>query len=365
MESQKVFRPAGKTLVLCDYREREVAEALRGYGAIVTSSALAVGDCVCSDRVVVERKDHSDFVASIIDGRIFEQAQRMRENFEKPVFIIEGQSNRDISINALKAALATLATQYGASVLNTKNANDTALTIFWLAKKEQHDAGQGISLKVGRKPKETGRLQEEIVCGLPGVRTVLCKRLLEKFGTIEKVFSASEEDLASVKGIGKKQAHKIADILHKRYEPGPSMKIYDYKSAVDVAVAIRRDFPGIEAEGDTRIRMFDRYVHLLVAGKKSTTIRYRKDKIRYPAMQTLPLVETNPEDPKLQNQVGWVRVSKVAVKRFGDLDGDDARRDGFGSKDELLDALRRIYGDVAEEELVSVYHIESFQAMKP
>jgi ERCC4-type nuclease len=367
MESQKVFKPVGKTLVLCDYREREVAEALKTYGAIVTSSALPVGDCICSDRVVVERKDHGDFVSSIIDGRIFEQAQRMREQFEKPVFIIEGSSNRDISMNALKAALATLATQYGASVLNTKNEKDTALTIFWLAKKEQHEAGRGIALKVGRKPKETGRLQEEIVCGLPGVRTVLCKRLLERFGTMAKVFGASEDDLAQVKGVGKKHAKKLYELINKRYEPDKRTREYDYKSPVDVAVAIRRDFPGAELEPDRRMRMFDRYIHLLRDGKKSTTVRYRKDKIRYPALRTLPLVETNPDKDMAgesdANQVGWVDIARVTVKRFSELDSNDAKRDGFLEAHDLKDSLRKIYGEIADEEIVSIYYISSFHPM--
>lgn len=217
MQSQKILKPAGKTVVVCDYREREVCEALKLFGAIVNKASLNVGDFVCSDRVVVERKDHSDFVGSIIDGRIFEQAQRMKDEFEKPMFVIEGNSNRDININALKAAIATLVTNFNASVISTKNPKDTALTIFWLAKKEQHECGRGISIKVGKKPKDERKLQEQIVCGLPGISTVMCKRLLEHFGSVEKVFSASEEELKEVKGVGKKLSSRIRKILEKNY----------------------------------------------------------------------------------------------------------------------------------------------------
>lgn len=217
MESQKIFKPKNKTTVISDYREREVSEALKLFGAHVNKTSLAVGDFVCSDRLVVERKDHSDFVGSIIDGRIFDQAQRMREGFQRPVFIIEGNSNRDISVNALKAAVATLATNFGASVISTKNPRDTALTVFWLAKKEQQEAGREISIRVGKKPKDDRRLAEQIVCGLPGVSTVICKRLLERFGTVEGVFSASEEELMEVEGIGKKMAKRIRKVLEKKW----------------------------------------------------------------------------------------------------------------------------------------------------
>jgi ERCC4-type nuclease len=217
MDSQKIFKPKGKMTVVSDYREREVSEALKLFGAHVNKTSLAVGDFVCSDRLVVERKDHSDFVGSIIDGRIFDQAQRMREEFQKPVFIIEGNSNRDISVNALKAAVATLATNFGASVISTKNPRDTALTVFWLAKKEQQEAGREISIRVGKKSKDDRRLAEQIVCGLPGVSTVICKRLLERFGTVEDVFRASEEELMEVEGIGKKMAKRVRKVLEKKW----------------------------------------------------------------------------------------------------------------------------------------------------
>lgn len=217
MESQKIFKPKGKTVVMCDYREKEVAGFLKLFGAHINKASLAVGDFVCSDKVVVERKDHSDFVGSIIDGRIFEQAQQMKEGFERPVFIIEGSSNRNISVNALKAAVATLVADYGVSLISTKNPKDTALTIFWLAKKEQQENKRDISVRVGKKSKDERRLQEQIVCGLPGISTVICKRLLDRFGNVEKVFTATEEELREVEGIGKKLAKRIRKILEKEW----------------------------------------------------------------------------------------------------------------------------------------------------
>lgn len=217
MQSQKILKPKGKTVVISDYREKEVTTNLKLLGARVNTTSLAIGDFVCSDRLVVERKNHSDFVGSIVDGRIFQQAKRMKEEFERPVFIIEGNSNRDISVNALKATIATLATNFRASVISTKNPKDTALTIFWLAKKEQQDSGREIAVRVGKKPKDEKKLQEQIVCGLPGVSTVICKRLLKKFGTVEGVFSTTEEELIEIEGIGKKLAKKIRKVLEKKW----------------------------------------------------------------------------------------------------------------------------------------------------
>ncbi|MBN2252183.1 MAG: hypothetical protein JW701_00695 [Kosmotogaceae bacterium] len=221
MEFDKVSKPKGKTMVISDYREKEIIDDLKSFGAHVNKTSLPVGDFVCSDRVVVERKDHSDFIASIIDGRIFEQAERMKESYEKPIFIIEGNSNRDISINSLKGAIAVLAIDHGSSVISTKNPKDTALTIFWLAKKEQHSANRKVVVRGNKKSKDENLLKEQIVCSLPGVSTVLCKRLLEHFTSVESIFGASEDELMEVDGIGKKMARSIRQVVEEEWNIKP------------------------------------------------------------------------------------------------------------------------------------------------
>jgi len=62
------------------------------------------------------------------------------------------------------------------------------------------------------------RMQEEIVAILPGVSTVISKRLLKHFVSVEKVFKAKDEKLQKVKGIGKKLSKRIRKILTEKYE---------------------------------------------------------------------------------------------------------------------------------------------------
>lgn len=218
MDFQKIFRPRGKTLVVCDYREREVARQLRVAGAVVNKTNLDLADFVCSDRVAIERKTHSDFVASIVDGRVFEQVRMLKREYEKPIIIIEGYSNARIKPNALKAAIASLLINFGIPLVATKNPTDTARTIYWVARKEQHGkGGRNMAVKVGKKPKDVKRMQEQIVSSLPGVSTVLSKRLLKRFGTVEKIFASEESELRKVNGIGKKLAKRINDVVTKSY----------------------------------------------------------------------------------------------------------------------------------------------------
>jgi Fanconi anemia group M protein len=214
LETQKLLKPAGKTVIVSDYREKEVIEHLKRLGAVVNEQALEVGDYICSEAVGIEKKTHNDFISSIIDGRIFEQAEDLKKNFEKPVVVIEGYSNRQINENVLKAAIASLIIDFNVSLLTTKNPMDTAKTIFWMAKKEQ-SAGGGIAIKVGKKPKEMKKLQEFVVASIPGISTVLAKRLLQHFGSIEKMVTADVAELQKV--VGKKKSETVKKVLISKY----------------------------------------------------------------------------------------------------------------------------------------------------
>jgi Fanconi anemia group M protein len=63
-------------------------------------------------------------------------------------------------------------------------------------------------------------MQEFLVAGLPHINTKLSRRLLQHFGSVKKVFSAKEEQLMRVDGIGKEKARKIWCLLNEKYEKG-------------------------------------------------------------------------------------------------------------------------------------------------
>lgn len=218
METQRILKPSNKVVVIADYREKEVIQNLKNLGVAVNEMSLKVGDFVCSgDGVVIERKAHNDFISSIIDGRIFEQVNLLKENYERPVIIVEGISDRKINDNALKATIASLIGKFNVSFVNTKNPLDTAKMIYWLAKKEQEDINQTLGFKQGKKPKEMKRLQEFVLSSIPGISNVLARRLLENFGNIENVVNATEMELSKVRGVGKKLAIRVKKLLINKY----------------------------------------------------------------------------------------------------------------------------------------------------
>ncbi|HID43092.1 MAG TPA: ASCH domain-containing protein [Archaeoglobaceae archaeon] len=52
------------------------------------------------------------------------------------------------------------------------------------------------------------------------------------------------------------------------------------------------------------------------------------------------------------------KIKKVVVKRVKELTDEDARTDGFGNLEELLSALKRIYGNLDENEFVTIVYFE-------
>ncbi|HDI12629.1 MAG: hypothetical protein DRN83_03200 [Hadesarchaea archaeon] len=219
----EVVQVSKKLKIIADHRERPsgVVNELVKLGVDVESKQLSVGDFILSDRVAVERKAVDDFLQSIVDKRLMTQAELLRETFEYPVLILEGNdmySRRAIHPNAIRGALATLAVDFRIPVLPASDEKETAHILFVIARREQLAGPREVAVRGEPKRLTLPEFQRFIVEGLPGVSAVLARRLLEYFGTVERVMCASEEELKRVRGIGKEKAKEIRRILTSTYE---------------------------------------------------------------------------------------------------------------------------------------------------
>lgn len=221
MTAQKTQPP--DVVVVVDYRELKsaVCKEIFERGIRLNPQNLKVADFQCSDRVGVERKTQEDFLQSLIDGRLFGQAKNMCENFANPVLIIEGSADiftlRNLHENAIRGALSSLVIDYKMGVLQTKDEKDTAGYLIQIAKREQLELKREIQVRGDKKPFSTREWQEFIVASLPNVGLALAKNLLAQFGTVEKIFSASEEELKKAEKIGEKKAREIRRIVTEKY----------------------------------------------------------------------------------------------------------------------------------------------------
>ncbi len=216
---------AFQTRVIVDERERGsgVPDILKVLGLQVDYRVLEIGDYVVSADCAVERKAGRDFAKSLYSGRLFDQARRLRQFYAHPVFVAEGDLQLLIGESAKPraywGALTTLAFQFDMTVFFTANARQTADLLCTLAKR----SGLAHTPKgpwVQKKPKtvDVQKMQLSLVAFLPAVGPKLAERVLLRFGSARKVFSASVAELCTVKGLGRARAEKIAGLLDAEYK---------------------------------------------------------------------------------------------------------------------------------------------------
>ncbi|EHP89616.1 DEAD/DEAH box helicase [Methanotorris formicicus] len=202
--------------IIVDVRERHVGRLLADK-AKVEFKVLEVGDYVISDRVAVERKTAEDFVNSIIDKRLFMQLKDLRK-YQKPILIVEGREFSRLHENAIKGAILSIILDFGIPIIFTENMEETVDVLIKLAEKEQIKEKRGVYVRYGKTSMSLKEQQKFIVESLPDIGPQLAENLLKHFKTVEKVFTAKEEELKDVEGIGEKTAKKIRELLTKEYE---------------------------------------------------------------------------------------------------------------------------------------------------
>jgi len=206
--------------IIIDDRERKsgIPKLLKAVGVNVEVKTLPIGDYIVSHETVVERKSINDFMSSIFDGRLFDQCNRLKENFKFPIILLEGNVDEIESITEnpliFYGALSTVAVDFQIPVIPTPNASHTAKLLISLSSRK--DSIKGPLLKKIKKSNNTQKQQLSVLCSLPGVGEKIAVRMLEKFGSPLKVLSASTKDLAKIAGLGESRAKKIKVMLEKK-----------------------------------------------------------------------------------------------------------------------------------------------------
>ena len=222
LKEEQITKSAQKPTIIIDSRElgSPATRELSKYDIFITQESLSIGDFIISDRTAIERKTVEDFVASIIDGRLFEQVSNLKSAYEMPILLIEGESfqtQRNIAPEAVMGAVASVIVDFGVPVVWTRSPSETALLLLSIARREQSKGERRPRIRMERKPESLANEQEFVVAGLPLVDRVLARRLLRAFGSVEKIFLASEKELQNVEGIGKKISERIRKLVSTPY----------------------------------------------------------------------------------------------------------------------------------------------------
>jgi len=204
--------------IVIDDRERKsgIPELIKKIGINVEIKTLQVGDYIVSPETVVERKSIQDFMSSIFDGRLFDQCNRLKENFQFPIIILEGNVDEieDITENPLVfyGAMSTIAIDFKIPIIPTSNASDTVKLLVAMCSRKKSTSGH--YLKKIKKSTDIEKQQLSVLSSLPGVGEKTAIRMLEKFGTPLQVLGASVTDLSKVSGLGNERAKKIKKMLN-------------------------------------------------------------------------------------------------------------------------------------------------------
>lgn len=206
--------------IVCDHREQPggVVRHLHDLGTQIEARALDVGDFVLSDRIAVERKEGKDFVDSLVDGRLFEQVKALQV-YPRPLVVLEGEiyGHRNINPEALSGAIASLTMDMGIVLLQTRDALETARLLHAIAKREQFRESRKLALRPGRASMSDDERLRHVLAGFPNIDGTLADRLLQRFGTLERVFAADADALAQVDGIGPGKAEGLRRTLESAY----------------------------------------------------------------------------------------------------------------------------------------------------
>ncbi len=203
--------------IIVDERERKsgIPDLLKSIGMNIEMKTLPIGDYIVAPETIVERKSIRDLMASIFDGRLFDQCTRLKEHFEHPIVLMEGNVDEieEITENPMifYGALSTVVLDFNIPVIPTPSAAHTAKLLVSMCSRK--DAPQGPYLKKIKKSSDLGKQQLSVLCSLPGVGEKFAVRLLTKFGTPLKVFGATTTELAKVEGLGEARAKKIKKTL--------------------------------------------------------------------------------------------------------------------------------------------------------
>jgi Fanconi anemia group M protein len=231
--------------IILDTRElnggliRAIAMTKRCYFEV---EMLDVGDAVLSDRVGIERKaggaSGKDFLASLInDPKIFGQLYDLKNAYDRPILIIEGDNpNEDIrktlcierNINpvALRGVLISIEVEMKIPIIWTDSIQETAEYLIHIATVEQLKPEQRYFKSHGKRSHLSP--EQQLIYFLtsipgakkyqPGIGEFRARMLLERFNTIEGIMAASYEDYLEIPKFGAQTARLLKEFFSRKYK---------------------------------------------------------------------------------------------------------------------------------------------------
>lgn len=233
-------------IITADDRELNsaVIARLRALGAEIKIERLTTGDYKIGERILVERKTVRDFVDSLVDGRLLEQASILVGAAPRTLILIEGEGlfqNPRVHPHALMGALTTLSLDFGIPVVTTKDGAETARFLTVASRREEsmldglsgsaQDRLEAVKPEFWQDPVTQAaagareiRIKNDderiavraMLESIPSIDSELSLQLLETFGTFANLVWAEEDDLKEIQGITEVQVRELLHMFGKK-----------------------------------------------------------------------------------------------------------------------------------------------------
>lgn len=197
--------------ILVDYREKNslVPGFLKKLGCEFEFLELKVGDYLIED-TIIERKEVKDFFSSIKDKRIFKQLEEMKQ-YPKQLLILEGNPyNTNFHENSVKGLILSINLNHKVPIIITRGYEETAKYIELLSREKK----KNFSLAPTKKSLAGNEELEVILQSFKNVGPATAKKLLQKFGSLKKIFNLKEKDLEEFLG---KNSKKFVETIKRKY----------------------------------------------------------------------------------------------------------------------------------------------------
>jgi len=223
-----------KHLFVADYREKgsTLLELLSAMGYQPSFDRLDVADYVVSGGYAIERKSVHDLVSSILDGRLVDQITRMCEVYERRSLLVIGSLKEAEKLSPNTSLLySSLAwtTLKGVAIVVFEEEKQAAEFLRWLIQKSSEAEKRGFEPLIRRRKPKSGRAELEVLnvlSSLPGVGPVTANRLLQEFGSLSAIFSASYSKLEAVVGAAK--AKRLYNLFNLKKQQAKEKSLTDF-----------------------------------------------------------------------------------------------------------------------------------------
>lgn len=215
-------------LVQISDKEQKRIEPAKQYfkelGCTVEVANLQYGDYVFDNKVAFEYKTIADFIASIQDNRVFNEAINQAENFDYHYVLIQGNEHeRTKCLSMTKQYIPITIFQYHGSIASI-NRYSTVLEVYSPFLKEAFykmyiQAKKDLQNKpiVKKFPKKHKNSAFNWLCYcVYGINSKKAQTICDELNllTLHDLMKLTKEDLTKIEGIGPKTATNIIGAIH-------------------------------------------------------------------------------------------------------------------------------------------------------